>query len=177
MCHAAQETFTVRCDYARKLDLITNMVYLLELYLSCQTKLLHDSVLSQNSKWADTRENQQNDLCAQQRLRSAWASPIRVFAVRMKKSWVLWAHSEDWSDWAHAQADLSLGAQVILLVLSCTGSSVSLIYSQLTAKSLNKRQTKNKTNLQKTCNIQRIMFFWNLYIFLKTDTSKQHHVT
>ena len=38
-------------------------------------------------------------------------SLIRVFAVHMKKAWVLsyhWAHSEDWSDWADAQADLSL---------------------------------------------------------------------
>ena len=34
-----------------------------------------------------------------------------------------WAHSEDWSDWADAQADLtSLGAHAILLVLSWGGS-------------------------------------------------------
>ena len=31
---------------------------------------------------------------------------IRVFAVRMKKAWVL-SYSEDWSDWADAQADQS----------------------------------------------------------------------
>ena len=34
-----------------------------------------------------------------------------VFTVRMKKAWVLsypWVHSEDWSDWVDAQADLSL---------------------------------------------------------------------
>ena len=39
-------------------------------------------------------------------------SPIRVFAVRMKKAWVLSyplsAQRRPWSDWADAQADLSL---------------------------------------------------------------------
>ena len=39
------------------------------------------------------------------------SSLVRVFTVRMKKPWVLsyhWAHREDLSDWADAQADLSL---------------------------------------------------------------------
>ena len=37
-----------------------------------------------------------------------------------------WVHSEDCSDWVDAQADLSsLGAQVILLVLSCCGSYIA----------------------------------------------------
>ena len=63
--------------------------------------------------WALTWQNQQND-CAQRRLRSAWASAqlIRVFAVRMKKAWVLSyplsAQRRLWSDWADAQADPSL---------------------------------------------------------------------
>ena len=51
-------------------------------------------------------------------------SLIRIFGVHMKKAWFLsypftwrklgswatthWAHSKDWSDWAYAQADLSL---------------------------------------------------------------------
>ena len=70
-------------------------------------------------------------MCAQRRLRSAWAFSqsdqslrtgedqpghpprlIRVFAVRIKKAWVLsypWsAQRRLWSDWADAQADLSL---------------------------------------------------------------------
>ena len=53
-------------------------------------------------------------LCAQRRFRSAWASPslIRVFAVCMKKAGVLSypmsAQQRHWSDWADAQADLSL---------------------------------------------------------------------
>ena len=49
-------------------------------------------------------------LCAQRRLRSAWASA--VFAVRVEKPWVLSyplsAQRRLWSDWADAQADLSL---------------------------------------------------------------------
>ena len=57
-------------------------------------------------------------------------SLIRVFAVRMKKAWVLSyplsAQRRFWSDWADAQANLSLrwahshfvGRTVILLVLS-----------------------------------------------------------
>ena len=53
--------------------------------------------------------NQQNGMCAQRRLRSAWAvtQSIRVFAVRMKKAWVLSfplsIQRRLWSDWADAR--------------------------------------------------------------------------
>ena len=52
-------------------------------------------------------------LCIQRRLRSGHPpSLIRVFAVRMKKAWALSytlsTHPWLWSDWADAQADLSL---------------------------------------------------------------------
>ena len=53
-------------------------------------------------------------LCTQQRLRSAWHPPslIWVFAVGMKKAWILSyplsAQRRLWSNWADAQADLSL---------------------------------------------------------------------
>ena len=67
-------------------------------------------------------------------------SLIRVFAVHMKKHWVLSyplsAQRRLWSDWAEAQADLSfsLGAHVILLVLSCSGSNIFVqISKRLTA--------------------------------------------
>ena len=53
-------------------------------------------------------------------------SLIRVFAVRMKKAWVLSyplsAQERLWSDWADAQADLSPRWVHILLVLSWGGS-------------------------------------------------------
>ena len=63
--------------------------------------------------WAATWQNQQNGMCAQRRLRSAWASAQSnqslLFAWRKLGSLVThWAHSEDWSDWADAQADLGL---------------------------------------------------------------------
>ena len=54
--------------------------------------------------WATSWQNQQNGICTQQRL--------RVFAVHMKKAWVLSyplnAQRRLWSDWADAQANLSL---------------------------------------------------------------------
>ena len=64
--------------------------------------------------------NQQNDMCAQRRLRSAWASTQSdqihsvwsVFTVSMRKHCVLdYPKSTQrrlWSDWVDAQADLSL---------------------------------------------------------------------
>ena len=59
-------------------------------------------------------QNQQNDICAQGRLRSAWASAQsdRVFAVPIKKHWIFSYPSSAlrslWSDWADDQADQSL---------------------------------------------------------------------
>ena len=51
-------------------------------------------------------------------------SLIRVFAVCMKKPWVLsYPLSANWSDWADVQADLSLRwAHTPFLVLSCRSS-------------------------------------------------------
>ena len=67
------------------------------------------------SIWAASWQNQQNRMCAQRRLSSAAGhlpSLIRVFAVCMKKAWVrsylLSTQWKLWSDWADAQADLSL---------------------------------------------------------------------
>ena len=76
--------------------------------------------------WAVSWQNQQNGMCAQWSLRSAWASAqsdqclcclISVFAVCMMKAWSLsypltaqrrlWS-AWLWTDWADAQADLSL---------------------------------------------------------------------
>ena len=80
--------------------------------------------------WAASWQNQQNDLCAQQRLRSAWASAQSDQSLRCPHEESLgslathWAHHED-SDqtgkiprliWVFA------GCTVILLVLSWGGS-------------------------------------------------------
>ena len=64
--------------------------------------------------WAASWQNQQNGMCAQRRLRSAWASAQSGQSSRCphKKAWVLSyplsAKRRLWSDWADAQADLSL---------------------------------------------------------------------
>ena len=59
------------------------------------------------------KKQQQNDLCTQRRLRSAWASAqfdqSSLSARRNLGSIAThWVHSEDWPDWGDAQADLSV---------------------------------------------------------------------
>ena len=66
------------------------------------------------STWAVTWQNQQSDCVPSEDSDEPGHLPslIRVFAVRMKKAWVLSyplsAQRRLWSDWADAQADLSL---------------------------------------------------------------------
>ena len=64
--------------------------------------------------WAATWQNQQSDCAPSEDSDQPGHPPslIRVFAVRMKKAWVLSdplsAQRRLWSDWVDAQADLSL---------------------------------------------------------------------
>ena len=64
--------------------------------------------------WATTWQNQQSECAPNEDSDQPGHPPslIRVFAVRMKKAWVLSyplsAQRSLWSDWADAQADLSL---------------------------------------------------------------------
>ena len=64
--------------------------------------------------WAASWQNQQTGLIAQRRLRSARASAQsdQSLCCLLKKAWFLSypfsAHRRLWSDWADAQADLSL---------------------------------------------------------------------
>ena len=66
------------------------------------------------SVWAATWQNQQNECAPSKDSDQPGHTPslIRVFAVGMKKAWVLSYTSSTqrrlWSDWADAQADLSL---------------------------------------------------------------------
>ena len=68
----------------------------------------------QRSDWATSWQNQQNECAPSEDSDQPGHPPslIKVYAVHMKKVWVLsypiWAHSEDWSNWADAQADLCL---------------------------------------------------------------------
>ena len=75
--------------------------------------------------WAATWENKQSECASSED--SDPPSLIRVFAVRMKKpsvlSYPLSAQRRLWSNWANAQADLTLRwAHSHFLVLSCCGS-------------------------------------------------------
>ena len=72
-----------------------------------------DSISNVTDKWAVTWQNQQNGCALGEDSDQPWHPPslIRVFAVRMKKAWVLsylLSAQQLWSDWANAQADLSL---------------------------------------------------------------------
>ena len=62
--------------------------------------------------WAASWQNQRNGRCAQRRSDQPGHPPslIRVFAVCMKEAWVLSYpfSTRRWSDWADAQAHLSL---------------------------------------------------------------------
>ena len=66
------------------------------------------------STWAATWQNQQNECAPSEDSDQPGHPPslISVFAVRMKKAWILSyplsAQRRLWSDWADAQADLSL---------------------------------------------------------------------
>ena len=69
--------------------------------------------LMKHNYWATARQNQQNDLCAQRRLRSVcistWSDQSSLSAWRSIGSLAThWVHSEVWSDWTDAQADQSL---------------------------------------------------------------------
>ena len=78
-------------------------------------------------------QNQQNYLCTQGTLWSAWAyvqSDERLCCPHGETLCLLlciWVHSEDWTDWVDTQADLSLRwVHVILLVLLCSGSLIKV---------------------------------------------------
>ena len=88
-------------------------------------------------KRAATGQNQQSECVPNEDPDQPGHPPslIRVFAVRMKKAWVLSyplsAQRRLWSDWA---TDLSLTwAHTILLVLSCRGSNVNQTWPLITA--------------------------------------------
>ena len=94
-----------RCQFAFQILEISQMWLTCRLPEYCRTLL---------KTWAATWQNQQNDYAPSEDSDQPGHLPslIRVFAVRMKKAWVLsyplsvqrWL----WSDWADAQADLSL---------------------------------------------------------------------
>ena len=104
--------------------------------------------------WAATWQNQQNDFCAQWCLRSAWASAksdqslhyvlngllrSQAFFMPTAKTLIRLGGCPDWSE-------SLLGAQVILLVLLCSGSYCKCL--------------KNLDDLQNCCNRTKIWIVW-----------------
>ena len=94
------------------------------------------SSLKGMNSWPATWQNQQQNECAPSEDSDQPGHPpslIRVFAVRMKKAWILSyqlsAQRSLWSDWADAQADLSLRwahthfVGFVMSWLSCTTNS------------------------------------------------------
>ena len=105
-------------------------------------------------KWAAAWQNQQNDLCAQQRLRSA-----RVFAVRMKK---------------HRDLSYPLST-VVLLVLSCCRSNVFLtsrIYGSKTFPTENYSLLLLSSVLSRIDKIQANHWKMN-WVFERLQTNRQ----
>ena len=85
--------------------------------------------------WAATWQNQQNNCAPSEDSDQPGHLPslLRVFAVRMKKAWVLgyplathWAHSadSDQTEWMPRLIWVFAGLSVILFVLSCVGSFI-----------------------------------------------------
>ena len=76
--------------------------------------VIKDHMWTNTNIWTASWQNQQNDCAPSEDWDQPWHLPslIRVFAVGMKKAWVLSyplsAWRRLWSDWADAQADLSL---------------------------------------------------------------------
>ena len=74
---------------------------------------------------AATWQNNQNDMCIQQRLGSAWISHslIRVFALHSVGSYTSLLHAAS-KDWCPVRSECLLDVHAILLVLSYRGSTV-----------------------------------------------------
>ena len=90
------------------------------------------------NKWAASWQNQQSDCAPSEDSDQPRHPPslIRVFAVRMKKTWVLShplsAQRRLWSDWADAQADLRSDqtGQMLIRLGRCPGWSKSSLDAQ-----------------------------------------------
>ena len=110
-------------DYSRRLKLpyetlIRTCTFIIWISRGISTFQTHVNTASlivhTNEKWATTWQNQHIECAPSEDSDQPGHPPslIRVFAVRMKKAWVLRyplsAQRRLWSDWADAQADLSL---------------------------------------------------------------------
>ena len=105
------KNINVRWKYEYKVRLFRLQV---ELPSPSMSVIYNYTMQNKFSKWAASWQNQQNDCAPSEDSDQPGHPPnlIRVFAVRMKKAWVLSyplsAQRRLWSDWTDAQADLSL---------------------------------------------------------------------
>ena len=83
-------------------------------------------------------------MCAQRRLRSAWASAWR----KLRSSATHWAHSEDWSDWADAQADLSLRSAHMPFCWFCHEASHLGLFSDLRFLVIPAQNNRNRKEIK-----------------------------
>ena len=114
-------------------------------FMSIINRELEDLLQRLLWKWVASWQNQQNDCAPSEDSDQPGHSPslIRVFAVRMKKAWVLSypmsTQRRLWSGWADVQADLSLrwahmpfcwfcheAAQIIFVTIICPLGSLSV---------------------------------------------------
>ena len=83
-------------------------------------------------------KNQQNDLCAHRRLGSAWpyaeSDQFSLCAQWLAKDPMIHADSEDWSDWADAQAELSFCSVRRSFYWFCHAQPHLSLYAQWVAK-------------------------------------------
>ena len=96
-------------------------------------------------------------------------SLIRVFAIRMKKAWVLSyplsAQRRLWSDWADPQADLSFCWAHILLVLSCDALKFNIPVNTITVIS---RHCLHIGGIRQPC-CRKSLYFCVFFILLFCD--------
>ena len=86
---------------------------LYQLWTSLIYRYNFSSVMLENYMSRGAWQNQQNDVLPAKTQISMDIRPVWTESLlsTLRKTWPLttyWAHSEDWSDWADAQADLSL---------------------------------------------------------------------
>ena len=123
----------------------------------------------QTEIWAEAQQYQQNDMCVQWRLRSAWASARsdqsslsawrRLGYLAFRWSNILWRLR---SDWANVQADLSLRwAHMSFCWFCCAVAHYYSLCELIPSKvKLGQKKKKKMSCFQKPC---QPLLFWGLF--------------
>ena len=122
-----REWFGSRYVYSRLVNMFSLSVFFFFFFL-VTGRSAFPSIL-----WTAAWQNQQNDMCAKRRLRSAWAPAKSDQSLRFpyEDAWVLSyplsAQRRLWSDWANVQADLSLRWAQISFCRFCSAVAVLVL--------------------------------------------------